>query len=313
LVWILGLWCRLQSRAAVHDKIQVRERYLVDAGFVVAGLLLASNEWLKSCVLLLAGWAAFYEASADAAGMLLVFVLFVFGGDMAIGIGVSVAYASWEVLLTKIPWRDTTNTLPSWGDFLEALPLAESVYKEGHAGGQRDLGNEYCVLCQTDSDCPYRIPCKTEHLICADCLIRRWLADKNQCPLCCVRLYTFQRRKTTFYELYIASLSASCVLDIVILALECYKGSYTYAALGILILAPIRWDMWHQFIISRTGDEGYTASWQTGNLCRWAVGMMLFAFYVGHRIRKSDQATFVDGKLAEGLKVGTGYTFVWER
>jgi hypothetical protein len=55
LSWILGLWCRLQSRAAVHDKIQVRERYLVDAGFVVAGLLLASNERLKSCVLLLAG------------------------------------------------------------------------------------------------------------------------------------------------------------------------------------------------------------------------------------------------------------------
>ena len=85
LVWILALWYRLQNvrcRAAAHDRIQVRERYLVDAGFAAAGLLLASNGWLKSCVLLLACWATFYEAPVDAAGMLLVFFAFVFGRDM---------------------------------------------------------------------------------------------------------------------------------------------------------------------------------------------------------------------------------------
>jgi hypothetical protein len=202
---------------------------------------------------------------------------------MATGIGFSVAYASWAVLMTKIPWRKTINALPSFQEFIRDLPLAEKVYRQGRFGGQGGLEYEYCVLCWTKSDCPYRIPCKAKHLICSDCLIRRYLAGKSQCPLCCVPLHRMQTEERGFYNTIIACLCIICVFHIIAVALNVYRGWRLIGPTDALYFAPhlIAMRFYFQSQDPHTFDEGFDVSRQRWTLGSWALGLVIWICYTG--------------------------------
>ena len=325
MLWTFGLWCRSQTvRRRVAARVRVLERarlpgerhvwgtFRWDAASAVANYLLAKDGWIKSCFLLLvACWAALCETSLDAVGILLAFA-FISRGVMAVGIGISVAHASWAVVLMKAPWRNNTNDLTDFAHFLHDLPPADRTCRQGHTAEE----NEECMLCLSSDDCPLQMPCRRQHLICLDCLIRLNATERTSCPFCRTPLYTIEDSKLASYELCIVLLDMSFVFDMIIIALACYREAYMSAAIKTLASVLLWEKLWRTFQISRTGDVGeggYLARWQSNHL-RWgAMSLMAFAFYLAYRVAKMDEATFVDGKLVRGFEVKNGYSFYWDR
>ena len=95
---------------------------------------------------LYAFWAALGGGLLDSVGMLFVFAL-VFNNQMVPGIGLSVAYVTWAVILNRLPWR--SSRLPNYKDLLANLrPADDMARKQRRIGDEEEEEEEgNCLVC----------------------------------------------------------------------------------------------------------------------------------------------------------------------
>ena len=315
LAWFSGLWCHLRRRFPVHDWETAREQYMVDAAFAFAILLLAWNEWLKSCVAAVAYWVVLCGSQQEAIAVLLVCAL-AFNNRMVSGMGLSILYAVWAAMW-KMPKKDPVSELPDWQRFLTTM-LLKRIANLGPAGGPSYLElpedeqqqKVNCLVCWSFD--PLELPCHRQHTICIGCLDRFREEDNNCCPVCRLPLYKMQGDKRTSYTAIIACLCIFCAFNIIVIALKIYRGLFHHGPFDTLLFLPITGAMWLYFKSPRGVNERFLASWNAVTLKLWLTGLMLLAFMTGDWVGVWDQVTFVDGELVHGLCIGMEYQFVWD-
>ena len=313
-LWMVGLWCRLRRSFAVHQQGETRVTIMLDAGVALAVFLLARNEMLKSCIAVLAYWAVLCGEQPGALAMVLVFAL-AFNGCMVAGISLSFAYNAWAVLLFKVPWAYATSRLPAFETFLASL---RPVKKKGRGQGRHAGAKEHeCLICWTsDGGLPLRLPCRRDHLVCTECVIRLHASGQNQCPFCRLPLYTIQSGMKELCAAAMACFAAGCSIGPIVAALTCYKESSFWATvvilLAIFITAPIVLNLWQLFMIPPTANDDHLENWLVHMLMRHAFLALSFACFSVYWIWKLDKVTIVDGDLVKSFDVWMGYSFYWK-
>lgn len=237
---------------------------MLDAWFALTAFLLARNEWLKSCVVAVAYWAALCGEWGDALKMLFVFAL-AFRGRIIPAIGLSITYAVWTAL-KKVSYRYSVSELPEWWEFCENLERA------GRArwGRYSQRPGDACQVCGALNRRPYELPCNRSHLICMDCVIRRCAEDKNYCPICRRPLYRLQDNEGALYTVVIACLCTLSAFHMIAVGLKVYRGFYPQEPLETFFFALISIAMWFQFKPWHTLDEDFVAQWSYSTLGRYA-------------------------------------------
>ena len=312
VLWLAGLCLRSKKftvRRAADEMGMTWLKELVDGVVLLTCVIFAGDQSLKSFVALYAFWAALGGGLLDSVGMLFVFAL-VFNNQMVPGIGLSVAYVTWAVILNRLPWR--SSRLPNYKDFLANLrPSDDMARKQRRIGDEEEEEEEEgnCLVCWSSDDVPLELPCKRDHLICSDCLARLHESHRYQCPICRLPLYEIRNIKTALLELIVATLGAVFALTFVDIAVDTYNGSYLSAAHSIFIGMPVKMITWRHFRTSSAADEGYLASWRTKTLAFYALYLVVSACRLGHLLGEGDEATFIDGAFVAGVKMSTEVKF----
>ena len=248
IVWMVGLWCRLTRSLAAYqqDVNESNVRFMLDTGVALLVCLLAMNERLKSFVAVVAYWAVMCGGWVDALAMVLVFAL-AFNKCMLAGICLSFAYNSWAFLQSRIPW--TNSELPNFGEFFSGLrPVEERGRRQGSCD---EVKEDECLICwSSDDGLPLRLPCRPDHLVCTDCIIRLYGSGQNQCPLCRLPLFTLFTIKEGAAELcgfITACFGANLPIGPIFIALNCYKAWWYWTMVAIFLAVPVMLMTWYLF------------------------------------------------------------------
>jgi len=263
-LWMSGLWCRLRGGRGAYwrGNNESQVRFMLDAGVALLVFLLARNESLKSCIAVLAYWAVMCGGRLDALTMVPVFVL-AFNNCMVAGKCLSRAYGTWALVLSRVPWTYTNSELASFETFFRLLRPAERRRRRQRRGA--DETEHDCRVCWSSHGFPLSLPCRRDHLLCAECIVRLYYSGQNRCPFCRLPLYSMKKRLAAACEIAVACFTASCAIGPIFVVLACYKQSSLWATVAILltmiITAPIVLDIWQ---LCKTCARQMTITWKDG-------------------------------------------------
>ncbi|GAB7327413.1 hypothetical protein MBLNU13_g11275t1 [Cladosporium sp. NU13] len=297
MVWICAMYCRFFRPRHRVTRLQA----LGSSCLPMPLIWFAYADWLKSCVVAVAIAAALCGGLPDALGLLAALTSAHEGWTIT-AITLTVAYVVWVKDFLK------DCRLPDFATFsarLQPSPLVPKVSEE-------DDEDPSCLVCWSSEATLLQLPCHADHKVCRDCLPQLFNANQYRCPFCRKALFIYKSKtyRSCLWYIVTATNALRLTLNLIVLALQLYKGYYGTAVANVFVaalsVALKRYDLRTLIGEGDLANTRLTVLWLTLGTTVYSAWSAIAAVHTW------DQITLWDGEVLEGVDVWTTYEVVRE-